>query len=115
MRRGEVVQGQRFSLVGFSKVETFLFSASSLFVCRISPGMKVDKALGKVLDTPPKLIHASPSSTTVSSKPSLTSIPKAALLAPGPIPNGKALLSSLDKKQENSTSYKRQKRISGQY
>ncbi|XP_048874269.1 ataxin-7-like [Brienomyrus brachyistius] len=78
----------------------------------ISPGVKVEKAPVKVLDTPPKLIHASPSSTTVSSKPSLTSIPKAALLAPGPIPNGKVLLSALDKKQENSTSYKRQKRIS---
>ncbi|XP_029115849.1 ataxin-7-like isoform X1 [Scleropages formosus] len=79
----------------------------------VSPGVKVEKPV-RACEAAPKPVHTPSSSTTVSSKPSLTcsSIPKAPLLSPGQIPNGKTLLSSLDRKQDDSASYKRHKRIS---
>ncbi|XP_071228644.1 ataxin-7 isoform X1 [Salvelinus alpinus] len=84
----------------------------------LTPAVKVEKMRLKV-DVWAKLVQAplasttsSSSSSTVSSssplKPGLNcpSIPKAPLLAPGQIPNGKGhiALSALDKKQDNSAS-----------
>uniref|UniRef100_A0A8C7I4P9 Ataxin 7 n=1 Tax=Oncorhynchus kisutch TaxID=8019 RepID=A0A8C7I4P9_ONCKI len=84
----------------------------------LTPAVKVEKMRLKV-DVWAKLVQAplaattsSSSSSTVSSssplKPGLNcpSIPKAPLLAPGQIPNGKGhiSLSALDKKQDNSAS-----------
>ncbi|KAJ8259771.1 hypothetical protein GJAV_G00173230 [Gymnothorax javanicus] len=76
----------------------------------MSPAVNVEKIPLRV-DSSAKLVHVPTSTTTVSSpmKPGLNcpSIPKAPLLAPGQIPNGKSL-PSLDKKLEENSSAKRQ-------
>ncbi|XP_028855099.1 ataxin-7 isoform X2 [Denticeps clupeoides] len=73
-----------------------------------TPAVKVEKMPIKV---DPKLGHMPASSATVSSpvKPGLScpSIPKAPVLAPGQIPNGKGHLSALEKKQDNGASSRR--------
>ncbi|XP_051966888.1 ataxin-7-like [Xyrauchen texanus] len=94
-----------------------------------SPIPAVKEKVHLKVDSSAKLVHvpastsspSSSSSNTVSSsqlKPGLNfpSIPKAPQMAPGQIPNGKGHLSSLDKKQDNSSAsskrplYKRQER-----
>ncbi|XP_035243533.1 ataxin-7 isoform X2 [Anguilla anguilla] len=76
----------------------------------LTPAVTMEKMPLRV-DASAKLVHVPTSSTTVSSpmKPGLNcpSIPKAPLLAPGQIPNGKSL-PSLDKKQDDNASTKRQ-------
>nr|XP_055040336.1 LOW QUALITY PROTEIN: ataxin-7 [Misgurnus anguillicaudatus] len=80
-----------------------------------SPAVKADKVHPKV-EPSAKLTHVPASSSTSSSSSSNTvstsplksglnfpPIPKAPQLAPGQIPNGKGHLSSLDKKQDNSS------------
>ena len=81
----------------------------------LTPAVKVEKIHLKMdYSSSSKLAHvptsssSSSSASTVSSspsKPGLTSpsVPKAQLLAPGHIPNGKGHLTSLDKKQDSST------------
>ncbi|XP_072522195.1 ataxin-7 [Salminus brasiliensis] len=81
----------------------------------LTPAVKVEKIHLKMdYSSSSKLAHvptsssSSSSASTVSSspaKPGLNSpsVPKAQLLAPGHIPNGKGHLSSLDKKQDSST------------
>ncbi|KAJ7998952.1 hypothetical protein DPEC_G00210330 [Dallia pectoralis] len=87
----------------------------------LTPAVKVEKIHVKVVQAPiAPLSASSSSSSTVSSssplKPGLNcpSIPKAPLLAPGQIPNGKnhVSLSSLEKKQENSSKRHLYKRLS---
>ncbi|CAB1314836.1 unnamed protein product [Coregonus sp. 'balchen'] len=82
----------------------------------LTPAVKVEKmrlkvdSSAKMVQVPSAPLSSSSSSSTVSSssplKPGLNcpSIPKAPLLAPGQIPNGKGhlSLSALDKKQDNS-------------
>ncbi|KAI1897170.1 hypothetical protein AGOR_G00080460 [Albula goreensis] len=78
----------------------------------MTPAVKVEKIPLKVPEASVKLVHA-PSSSGSASSPlkaglNCPSIPKSPLLAPGQIPNGKGLLSSLDKKQDDGSSSKRQ-------
>ncbi|XP_035652617.1 ataxin-7-like isoform X1 [Oncorhynchus keta] len=84
----------------------------------LTPAVKVEKmrlkvdSSAKLVQVPSAHLSSSSSSSTVSSssplKPGLNcpSIPKAPLLAPGQIPNGKGhlSLSALEKKQDNNTS-----------
>ncbi|KAJ8369735.1 hypothetical protein SKAU_G00097630 [Synaphobranchus kaupii] len=72
----------------------------------LSPAVKVEKIPLKASDG-----HApsAPAAVSSSLRPRLNfpSIPKAPLLPPGHIPNGKALLSSLEKKQDDGSGCKR--------